>query len=292
MKPQFLAVLFADVTESTRLYQTHGDISAHKSISQSLLCMKSAIEAHGGALLRTVGDSSLASFNDCDAACAAAVDIQLGHATLPLSVRIGFHFGEVIPDAGDVYGNAVNLAARVAAFAEADEICTTEEAIARLSLKHRTNTHYLDNVAFKGVSAPMPVYRVNWKTDSAHTVIITGVPEHERYQHAGVLKLTIDSRRLVVNSERPNVSFGRSEDNDVVVDSALASRNHASIELLRGRYVLHDSSTNGTYVLKPGAPAEFVRRESIALDRSGSIGLGFNPEDDSAHVITYCTELD
>lgn len=287
MKSQHLAVLFADVTDSTMLYQTQGDINAHKSISLSLHCMRSAIEAHGGTLLRTVGDSALASFDDSDAACEAAMDIQRGHSALPLSVRIGFHFGEVIPDSGDVYGNAVNLAARVAAFAEADEICTTEEAITRLSLEHRTNTHYLDNVAFKGVSQPMPVYRVNWKIDSAHTVIIAGVPGHERYPDTGMLELKVDNRLLIVDGNRPHLSFGRSVDNDVVVDSELASRHHASVELLRGRYVLHDSSTNGTYVFKNGDSAEFVRRESVALDQSGKIGLGFNPVDSSEHVITY-----
>ncbi len=287
MKSKLLAVLFADVSDSTMLYQTQGDISAHKSISESLHCMKSAIESHGGTLLRTVGDSALASFPESDAACEAAVDMQRGHAALSLSVRVGFHYGEVIPDSGDVYGNAVNLAARVAAFAEADEICTTEEAIVRLSLKHRTNTHYLDNVSFKGVSQPMPVYRVNWKADSAHTVIITGAPSHERYRNTGVLELSVDGQRMLVDQKCPLLNFGRSTENDVVIDSELASRYHASIELLRGRYVLHDSSTNGTYVMKNGTAPEFVRRESIALDQSGAIGLGFSPIDGSAHVITY-----
>ncbi|MFK7996265.1 MAG: adenylate/guanylate cyclase domain-containing protein [Granulosicoccus sp.] len=287
MACQSLTVLFADLTDSTRLYQTQGDVRAHKTVSQSLQCMKRAIEKNGGKLLRTVGDAALASFENTDAACSAAIEIQQGHTALGLSVRVGFHVGEVISDSGDVYGNAVNLAARVAGFAEANEICITDVAVAKLSLTHRTNTHYLDSVMLKGVAEPMPVFRVHWQTDSAHTVIVTEVPGEQRNVSNSVLIIDVDGQKRIVDNNQPLISFGRAPENDVVIDFESASRNHATIELIRGRYVLSDSSTNGTYLLKHGADPEFVRRASVSLDHHGVIGLGFDPEDSSSHLIKY-----
>lgn len=286
-----MTVLFADVVDSTRLYQTRGDAHAHREVSQALQKMKALIEKHDGQLLRTVGDSALASFSKADTAYQAAVDIQRAHSLMELSVRIGFHHGEVIPDSGDVYGHAVNLAARVASFAEADEICITEATVARLSVVHRSNAHYLDKVAFKGMSQPMPVYRISWNQDHEHTTIVSSVAHTHRYYTDQVLTLKLGSVQRQVCSESPRLSIGRAEDSDLVVEAGSASRHHARIEFNRGRYILVDSSTNGTYVVKGNNAPDFVLRESLALDEKGRIGLGVAPVEGDVHVITYCQTL-
>ena len=287
MSSRTLTVLFADLAGSTRLYQTIGDVEAHQRITDSLQCMRRVIERHQGVLLRTVGDAVLASFDYTDAAYLAAVDIQREHQSLSLSVRVGFHHGEVIPDAGDVYGNAVNLAARVASFAEADEICTTEDAVAQLSIRHRSNALFLDRVDFKGISIPMPVYRVQWSEDVAETAIISAADRTQRYQTNMVLDLLIGAKRLRVDGTNPVITFGRAWNNDVIIDTESASRNHAKIELARGRFLIHDSSTNGTYLVRGGFSPEFIRREATSLYNFGSIGLGFNPGVQSLHVIEF-----
>ncbi|MFK7860716.1 MAG: adenylate/guanylate cyclase domain-containing protein [Granulosicoccus sp.] len=288
MSSQTLTVLFADLAGSTRLYQTEGDVEAHQRVSDSLQCMRKIVEHRGGTLLRTVGDAVLASFHQTDAAYLAAVDIQHAHKAMNLSVRVGFHYGNVIPDGGDVYGNAVNLAARVAAFAEADEICTTEDAVAQLSVRHRNAASFLDKVDFKGIESPMAVYRIQWTDDdSGHTMIVTGVSHTERYQTNLVLDLLIADKRIRIDKDNPLVTFGRSADNDVVIDIDPASRNHAKVEMARGRFMIHDHSTNGTYLVRGGYTPEFIRRESTSLDNFGSIGLGFNPDDSSEYVIEF-----
>lgn len=287
MSAQKLTVLFADLVGSTRLYQTEGDVEAHQRVTDSLQCMKTIIEKHEGQLLKTVGDAALASFDSTDAAYLAAVDIQQEHIALDLTVRIGFHYGEVIPDGGDVFGNSVNLAARVASFAEANEICTTEDSVDQLSNIHRANAHYLDRIDFKGMSEPMAVYRIHWANDDGETAIIMAVGRTERFKPNLVLDLLVDAKRIRVDSNNPVVTFGRGFKNDVVVDTELVSRNHAKIELIRGRYLLHDSSTNGTYLIRGEFSPEYIRRESVALDNFGSIGLGFSPETTSQHIIEF-----
>lgn len=287
MSAQNLTVLFADLAGSTRLYQTEGDTLAHQRVTDSLACMRVSVERHGGTLLRTVGDAVLASFERADAAYLASVDIQREHQALSLSVRVGFHHGTVIPDAGDVYGNAVNIAARVAAFAEADEICTTEEAVAHLSIPYRSQALFLDQVDFKGVDDPQPVYRIQWTDDDAATAIVMAQSRTQRYQTNQVLDLLIGARRLRIDSANPRVSFGRAHDNDVRIEADSASRNHAVIEMVRGRFLIHDTSTNGTWLLRSGFSSEFLRRETASLDNFGSIGLGFTPGNDLRHVIEY-----
>lgn len=287
MTPLTLTVLFADLAGSTRLYQTQGDEEAHQRVTDSLSCMRVVIERHGGTLLRTVGDAVLASFEHTDAAYQASIDIQKEHQLLSLSVRVGFHHGAVIPDAGDVYGNAVNIAARVAAFAEADEICITEEAVAQLSIRFRSQALFLDRVDFKGVEEPLPVYRIQWADDTSATAIIMATSRTQRYQTNQVLDLLIGARRIRVDTLNPIITFGRAHDNDVQIDAESASRNHATIEMIRGRFLIHDSSTNGTYLVRGGFSAEFLRRESASLDNFGSIGLGFKPDNNPEHVIEF-----
>jgi hypothetical protein len=280
-------VLFADLSDSTRLYQTQGDVRAHQQVSQSLQCMKSEIERHSGSLLRTVGDAALASFNSSDDACEAAIAIQRAHHNLGLTARVGFHFGEVIADSGDIYGNAVNVAARIAAFAEAKEICTSDSVIAKLSHRHRVNTRFLDRVRFKGVSTEVSVYRVNWQTDSAQTAIVSPDAVTQAIEHERSLELFIENRCVRVDAEHPLCTIGRASESDVVIESESASRNHASVELNRGRFVLNDFSTNGTYLINDEAGTTLIRRESVILDNQGSIGLGFDPNLETANAIKY-----
>ncbi len=287
MTSKILTVLFADLAESTQLYQTKGDLGAHQQVSDSLYCMREAVERQEGTILRTVGDAVLASFNCADSAYQAALDIQKEHRLLNLSVRVGFHHGNVILDGGDVYGSAVNLAARVAAFCKADEICTTENTISQLSINRRANTKFLDRVEFKGISTPIPVYRIQWDNDDSETSIATAPNHSTRYQTNLVLDLVVGSKRIRVDSNNPVVTFGRSYGNDVSIDIEPASRNHAKIEMSKGRFVIQDHSTNGTYIVRNGSTSEFIRRESAALENFGSIGLGFSPDDNSQNVIEF-----
>jgi len=287
MASEALTVLFADLSDSTRLYQTQGDVRAHQRVTQSLQCMKSEIERHAGILLRTVGDAALASFDHTDNACEAAIGIQRGHDHLGLTARVGFHHGEVIADAGDIYGNAVNVAARIAAFAEAKEICISDAVIARLSHRYRIKTRFLDRVKFKGVSDEVSLYRVNWQTDSVQTAIVSPATLAQRIEHERSLELSVGQTSVVVDVENPVCTLGRAVDNDIVIESDSASRNHASVELSRGRFVLTDFSTNGTYLMSDEADMGQVRRQSVTLDSYGTIGLGVDPKLETANAVTY-----
>ncbi|MEE9318971.1 MAG: adenylate/guanylate cyclase domain-containing protein [Granulosicoccus sp.] len=282
-----LTVLFADLAGSTALYQTAGDVEAHRMVTDSLMAMKSVIENNQGILLRTVGDAVLASFDTTDAAFRASIAIQHQHIDSLMSVRVGFHFGEVIPDKGDIYGNAVNIAARVASFAKAEEIYTTEDSVEQLSIPMRSSTTFLDRIDFKGVLEPIRVYRVNWADEAPDTKIAGATSLTSRYATAFILDVMIGARHLRVDPGNPKLSFGRSVENDVVVNNDSTSRNHAAIEFYHGKYRLRDSSTNGTYIVRGGRKSEFIRREESVLEHFGSIGFGWDPTRVRADTISF-----
>jgi len=274
---QQLTILFADLANSTKLYQTEGDVRAHELIADSLTRMKDAIELHHGVLLRTVGDAALASFDTVADACRAACEIQRLHEKTPLSLRVGFHVGEVIPDSGDIYGNAVNLAARVASFANAGEIYTTHDSVGQLPVPLRSGVEYLDKVVFKGISEPMQIYRVNWSDINNATEIRAHTSLTQRADPDHMLEITIGSDILHVTSESPSRSLGRELDNDLIV----------VVEQVRGRFVFRDTSTNGSYVAVGGNRSIFLRREEISLATYGNIGLGWKPEEESSYNVSY-----
>jgi class 3 adenylate cyclase len=285
-EPRPLTILFADIGSSAALYERVGDAEAYRLIADSLTRMRIAVEENGGKVLRTVGDSVLASFNHSDQAFLGACAIQEAHVDIPLSVRIGFHTGSVIPDGGDVYGHAVNIAARVAAFARVDEIVATTEAVEQLSSVHQTLISSADRIDLRGTPDSIPVHRLQWQ---AHTSAVTRLASHEDHAKAQDLRLRISHAQKVMlaGPECSDISLGRSSDNDIAVRNDEASRYHAKIRYRHGQFLLHDESTNGTYVKKDSLAPFLVRRDSIVLDGAGVISLGAVPGHKSAELIEF-----
>jgi len=289
-KHQPLSILFADIGGSTSLYEQVGDTQAHHLIKQSLKIMENAITDNGGQLLRTVGDAALASFTHCDQAYKAAVSIQESHIHCELNVRIGFHYGPVIPDEGDIYGNAVNIAARVSSLANLGEITTTEAAVEEMSAELQQFSSLLDFINVKGISEPLPVYRLFWQgQESGSTAIQTAISLSMRNPCDIQLTLTCKNQTIHLNAEHTSITIGRSENNCLSVNNDCASRTHASIQYFQGKFILQDQSTNGTYLIKGDQAAVFLRRESVTLDASGIIGPGWLPtENDSDAIHFHC----
>ena len=107
---QELAIVFADVVGSTRLFEALGDLAARDKVGVCIEIMRRATEQHGGAVVKTMGDEVMATFPDCDAAIDAAVEMQTaiaGHPDLEVegqqvTIRIGCHFGPVVLETRDV----------------------------------------------------------------------------------------------------------------------------------------------------------------------------------------------
>src|SRR5476649_2627899 len=121
-----LAVLFADVSDSTRLYEKMGDTAAFSQVKDCLEILTGATRQFGGWVIKTIGDGAMCAFPNADAAAQAACEMQIliaqrpaSHRKAKITIRIGFHYGNVLREGQDVYGDTVNIASRMASLATA-----------------------------------------------------------------------------------------------------------------------------------------------------------------------------
>lgn len=293
-----LAILFADVVGSTRLYELLGDLRARDMVAICIEVMRGATEEHNGTVIKTMGDEVMSTFPSADDALNAAAQMQQQiseHAQLqvegqPVSIRIGCHFGPVVLENRDVFGSTVHTANRMTSQAKAGQVITTAATVERLSPEWRAAVRQIDIATLKGQGAEVALYEVLWATEDV-TSMIPSIPMGSRGgERAAQLRLRFQDRELVLDEQHPNITIGRAEDNDIVIKGNLISRLHARIEISRGKFVLVDQSTNGTFVQTGDGEEAFVRRDSLQIKGSGMIGLGKLPEEDSRETIRFSCE--
>ena len=173
MKEKFqrvLTVMFTDLKGSTAIAEASGDIVVRGMLKiYHDLCTES-VKAHGGTLVKTIGDGSLSHFTDALAACRAAAAIQRGMEQINLSkkyktlllARIGLHTGECILEKNDIFGDVVNTASRFESAAHPGEILVSEDTYNALSDKTEFYARYDREVSLKGKSMPFKAYIVFW----------------------------------------------------------------------------------------------------------------------------------
>jgi adenylate cyclase len=292
-----LAILFADVVGSTRLYDLMGDARARDMVAICIEVMRSATEQRQGTVIKTMGDEVMATFPTADAALNAAAQMQQQistHAQLkvdgqPVAIRVGCHFGPVMLENRDVFGAAVHTANRMTSQAKAGQIITTAATVEKLSPEWRAACRQIDVATLKGQGNEVALFEVLWQTEDV-TSMVPGIATDVRTPRTMRLRLRCDDREMLVDEHHSSITIGRAEDNDVVVKGNLISRLHARIEINRNKFVLIDQSTNGTFVQSADGEESFVRRDSLQIRGQGMIGLGRLPEHGSPQTIRYTCE--
>jgi class 3 adenylate cyclase len=164
----FRAILFTDIAGSTAFHQKLGDAEARVLVRRHDTVVRAAIAAAGGSEVKHTGDGIMASFPSVAAAIDAAIDIQRRLAkpnegeTIALSVRIGIAAGEPVAESDDLFGAAVNLAARLCSRAEPASILVPS-AIRDLTLGKRFSYTQRGRVRLKGFDEPVRVFEVDWR---------------------------------------------------------------------------------------------------------------------------------
>ena len=292
-----LAILFADVVGSTRLYELMGDLRARDMVASCIDVMRSATEQRQGTVIKTMGDEVMSTFPSADEALNAAAQMQQqisSHAQLkvdgqPVSIRIGCHFGPVMLENRDVFGATVHTANRMTSQAKAGQIITTAATVERLSPEWRASCRQIDIATLKGQGNEVTLYEVLWQSEDV-TSMVPAISMNSRPVRLLRLRLRANDRDLVIDEQHTSITIGRAEDNDVVIKGNLISRLHARIEISRNKFVLIDQSTNGTFVQTAAGEESFVRRDSLQIKGEGTIGLGRLPESDSPQTIRFICE--
>ena len=308
-------VLFADVAGSTRLYEKLGDAEALRAIERCLNRVERAIVACGGKVVKTIGDELMATFNTAELACHAASVMHARIEGLPsvaggkLAIRVGFHFGSVLVDGVDVFGNTVNVASRIGEVAKAREIITSAETAALLpETIRKNNLKPLPAITVKGVSAPLELVEITWTTSPAGklaqatapaapatkpAVPEIDTPSKSRKSSTPKAKLTprvilrYGKQEILMRGHSACVTLGRDTGNDIVIHDPRASRSHGTIELRDGKCILTDKSSNGTFISPHGESNVAVSKDTFELKSKGYICFGHVCPPDSVGSLAY-----
>lgn len=166
-----MAVLFADISESTALYDRLGNEKALNLVTHTLNLLKQEVARHKGTLIKTIGDEIMCTFPNAMRAAQAARAMHRAIAReqpggeLPIAVRIGLHFGDVILKANDVYGDTVNVAARIAAVTRARQTMTTQEVIDALPEDSDHKAIAIARASFRGKQETLDIYQLVWNDE-------------------------------------------------------------------------------------------------------------------------------
>ncbi|HUN68294.1 MAG TPA: adenylate/guanylate cyclase domain-containing protein [Burkholderiales bacterium] len=287
------AVLFVDVTDSTKIYESLGDTVALALINGLFARLDKIVGKHSGTVVKTLGDGMVCVFVETDDAFRAACEMQTSvHAGSQgtrnrLQIKVSFTSGPVILSKGDVFGDTVNVCARLATLANPEQILTSAQTVEALSPGLRARCRALFPTRIKGKAEEVPVCDVTWRYDPAVTESNLTRADLARATQQS-LKLIYRGNIFIVNRSRPVVQMGRDDSNDIVIVSLFASRIHARVQARDDHFVLTDLSSNGTFLLVDEHSSEvLLRREEAVLGGRGWIGLGKNATKHGDHSVRF-----
>ena len=285
-----VAVLFADIAGSTKLYDALGDTDAKIMIDEALVALQVITQRHRGRVIKTIGDEVMCVFPGAERGFLAAMDMQTVVNALVVTkgvkrmIRVGFHAGPVIEEKGDVFGDTVNVAARMAGLAKGMQIMTTRATVDALPAALRASTRPIATLAVKGKAEELVVCEVLWQEGDDLTMAAGSLQVAEPKVE---LVLRHGGREVVLSGDRPTVMAGRDSACDLVIADPKASRQHARFEKRRDKFFITDQSSNGTFITFTGEGEVALRREEAMLRRSGRIVFGHSAADATGDSLEF-----
>lgn len=290
-----IVTLFADIAGSTGLYQRHGDRAALAAVDGCIAILKEVSGNFGGKVIKTVGDELMVTFGCADDAFAAACEMQWRSCELPLlgtdqiALRVGFHLGSALLQGGDVFGDSVNCAARLAGLAKSRQIVTSGTTVGSLREQFAALTRKVNRMRLRGSDSEEDICLVLWDDSENLTMIASGtIAAGERTSR---MLLRYGDTELVLGTARRSATLGRDPTNDLAINSRRASRVHARIEWRGDKFFLIDQSTNGTHVVAEDGTETLLRMEEMILRGSGRLGFGAPAVVQGDDVLSYFTQM-
>ncbi len=290
-----VAILFADVVGSTQLYDKFGDTKASETVAACLNVMKDATRQYNGTVIKTIGDEVMSTFPSVDEAMSASILMQTRITAenkqedrIAVSIRIGCHFGPVVQEQNDIFGAAVHTANRMTSQAKSKQIVISGETVKSMGDKFKEQTRQIDVATVRGKLDEVALYELLWNPDEATSMLPTMQWEDQDRKGSKIM-LSFRDKTIEVSDQRKSVTLGRADDNDLVIKGNLISRIHAKVEMRRGKIIVVDQSTNGTFLLNLQGDETFVRRDSAQLRGEGTIGLGRVEEPGASLAVHYKT---
>jgi adenylate cyclase len=298
-------VLFADLRGSTSLFETLGNAEATSVVTHTVNAVSQRVPAHGGTVVKTLGDGLMAVFDTPPEALLASTQM---HEVLDrlvsrggergasaglrgLRLQVAMACGEVVEMNGDCFGDAVNVSARLLDHAGDNEVLITGTVHARLSREDQARFRNLDWMHLRGRAEPVQVFVLGSRrpiNDTGYDPVVTQFGGVEASADPDGIRLSWLDMDDVYGADHLPIVLGRSPQATLRVDDSRVSRSHARIDWHAGAFQLTDLSYNGTYV-RFGSTGEVVslRRGTCTLHGSGAIGLGGSPTDPTSPTLHF-----
>lgn len=294
-------ILFADLRGSTALFETLGNAEATSVVTHCVKALAQPVAAQQGQLVKTLGDGLMAAFDEAAQAVSAALQMhELLEAMVSrgsergassglrgLRLQVGIARGEVVEMAGDCFGDAVNVAARLLDHAGDNETLVTAEVLTGLAAELRSRFRSLDRLVLRGRAEPVPVHVLGGRRGAGSELAATQFGDVTAVHEPDGLRLMWGGQQRVVACHQLPVVLGRSPQAAFCVDDSRVSRSHARLDWHGGSFQLTDLSFNGTYVRFNDGEIVSLRRGSCTLHGSGSIGLGGSPSDPASACVSF-----
>jgi class 3 adenylate cyclase len=275
--PTPLTVFFADICRSTVLFEKLGDEEALKLIMKSLELAGEIVTQQHGTIIGTIGDEIMCTFTSPEDALITARQIHkmMQQDTLmqsnQLAMRVGINSGTVVSLSNSVYGDTVNIAARLAQQAKANQSLVSSNTIASIDEMLRDQIRHIGQINLRGKAGAIEVYEL-LEADTEEE--ITEVASNEELvTRSFLMTARYRTREMRFDPMLVRFLFGRGQDCDQTIDHPTISREHAEFLYRNGQFLLRDFSTNGSHVIQGGSH-EQIHRSSIELKGQGQIFLG------------------
>lgn len=294
-------VVFADLYGSTGVFEALGNAKATEVVTQATAWVAQRCTAHGGRVVKFLGDGVLILFEDSTKAVLAVMDLQHAYQQLLgrmppkayMPLRIGVARGGVEIVADDCYGDAVNIAARLSELTGPHQIWVNSDAIQDGFDLPDERFRMLGPIHIRGRAEPCRVFQVEWQDNlgSDQLTLHAGF-EPSKMGGRDALGVHIELRwkeqKSDFNAFDLPLHIGRTHQAEFVVSDARVSRTHARLDWRNGSVVLVDRSSFGCWVRFAGSGTPLLlRREECVLHGKGDIALGTSFSDPSAPVVEF-----
>lgn len=296
-------VVFTDLHGSTAVFESLGNARATEIITKITAWIAQQCESSGGRVVKTLGDGVLALFPDGQRATTAVIELQRLHCRrilhvppeLGLAMRIGMASGEVEMVAGDCYGDAVNVAARLCDLCGPNQIWASAASLNAVSEPEEVTFRALGPIAIRGRAEPCSVIQIEWRTEDKSDFLTMQGRLDDVYSSGKVdalgreIELTwLTSTKRFRSFDLP-VHIGRVRTVEFMVNDPRVSRMHARLEWRNGSVVMVDVSSYGSWVRFAGAKGADVllRREECVLHGKGELALGASFADLSVPTVQF-----
>lgn len=293
-------VLFADLRGSTGLYEKLGNAAATGLVTQAVESLATGAVGAQGRVVKKLGDGLMALFSSAQAGVEAALMMQGmiargldfgSNNSTPTNVASGVRLhvalehGDVIDMGEDIYGDAVNVAARLLDHAGDQEILVTSHVVERLDVPTRRMFRSLDAIALRGREQSVSVHVCTARQPRDGEV--TGFESLAEASEPDGIRLWSSSDELTLGLRSLPALLGRGAQAHFMVSDANTSRSHAQLELRGPSIQITDLSSNGTHVRFSDGELITLRRSSCILHGRGRIGLGRLPEPGGGATVEF-----